>query len=257
MYNRLKFHDKVLAFIKSLYLTNRLFYLLTVIGVLFTISNWLKSIYPFVWLLVLMLLLLILVEIVMLYQKNSFQAKRILPEKFSNSDPNEVYIQVKNKYPFKVLGSLIDELPFQFQKRDFSIPFSLAGKNTTTLQYEVRPVERGEYFFGKINLYVSSAIGLVKRRYIFGEGQMVKVYPSYIQMKKYDFLAISNRLMFQGIKKVRRIGHTMEFEQIKEYIPGDDVRTINWKSTAKKNQLMVNQYQDEKMQPVYAIIDSG
>lgn len=204
-----------------------------------------------------MLLLLILVEIVMLYQKNSFQAKRILPEKFSNSDPNEVYIQVKNKYPFKVLGSLIDELPFQFQKRDFSIPFSLAGKNTTTLQYEVRPVERGEYFFGKINLYVSSAIGLVKRRYIFGEGQMVKVYPSYIQMKKYDFLAISNRLMFQGIKKVRRIGHTMEFEQIKEYIPGDDVRTINWKSTAKKNQLMVNQYQDEKMQPVYAIIDSG
>jgi uncharacterized protein (DUF58 family) len=49
----------------------------------------------------------------------------------------------------------------------------------------------------------------------------------------------------------------MEFEQIKEYVQGDDLRTINWKATAKKNQLMVNQYQDEKSQNVYMVIDKG
>jgi uncharacterized protein (DUF58 family) len=86
---------------------------------------------------------------------------------------------------------------------------------------------------------------------------MVPVYPSIIQMQQYDFLAISNKLSLFGLKKIRRIGHTQEFEQIKEYVPGDDIRTLNWKATAKQNQLMVNQYQDEKSQPIYSIIDTG
>jgi uncharacterized protein (DUF58 family) len=86
---------------------------------------------------------------------------------------------------------------------------------------------------------------------------MVPTYPAYLQLKKYDLLAISNNLTMYGIKKIRRIGHTMEFEQIKDYVLGDDLRTINWKATAKRNQLMVNQFQDEKSQPVYSVIDKG
>lgn len=49
----------------------------------------------------------------------------------------------------------------------------------------------------------------------------------------------------------------MEFEQIKEYVQGDDIRTINWKATSKQNKLMVNQYQDEKSQRIYMLIDKG
>ena len=86
---------------------------------------------------------------------------------------------------------------------------------------------------------------------------MVPVYPSFIQMQKYDFLAIGNHLTQIGLKKIRRIGHTSEFEQIKNYVVGDDYRTINWKATAKQAQLMVNQFQDEKSQPIYSIIDTG
>ena len=86
---------------------------------------------------------------------------------------------------------------------------------------------------------------------------MVKVYPSFIQMKKLDFLALDQKISMHGIKRIRRIGHTMEFEQIKEYVRGDDVRTINWKATAKQGNLMVNQFQDERSQPVYSIIDCG
>jgi uncharacterized protein (DUF58 family) len=85
---------------------------------------------------------------------------------------------------------------------------------------------------------------------------MVPTYPSFIQLRKFDLIALTYRSEY-GIKRVRRIGHTMEFEQIKEYVLGDDIRTINWKATAKKNRLMVNQFQDEKSQPIYSIIDKG
>ncbi len=86
---------------------------------------------------------------------------------------------------------------------------------------------------------------------------VVPNYPSFLQLKKYDFIAFTNRLKLFGLKKIRRIGHTMEFEQIKDYTSGDDVRNINWKATAKRNSLMVNQFQDEKSQPVYSVIDKG
>lgn len=193
----------------------------------------------------------------MLYSSSGLNGKRILPEKFSNSDSNDVNIQLKNKYSFKIYVAIVDELPVQFQKRDFFKTTHILGKNNNTLQYQVRPIDRGEYLFGNLNCYVSSIIGLIRRRYTFDNKQMVKVYPSFIQMKKYDFLAIDNRLQQIGLKKIRRIGHTMEFEQIKEYVVGDDVRTVNWKATAKHGHLMVNQYQDEKMQPIYSIIDTS
>ena len=124
-------------------------------------------------------------------------------------------------------------------------------------EYAVRPVERGEYVFGNLNVFASSPLKIAKRRFTFEKDRMAPVYPSIIQMQQYDFLAISNRLTEIGLKKIRRIGHTQEFEQIKEYVPGDDFRTINWKATAKKNQLMVNQYQDEKSQPIFSLIDTG
>lgn len=76
-------------------------------------------------------------------------------------------------------------------------------------------------------------------------------------MRKYELMAISNRLTEVGIKRIRRIGQNMEFELIKEYVRGDDFRTINWRATARKNSLMVNHYQDERSQQVYSLIDKG
>lgn len=193
----------------------------------------------------------------MVFNRNGLNGERILPEKFSNSDNNPVSIILTNNYPFKIYVGIIDEIPVQFQKRDFFRSIPIVGNNKNTFLYELRPVERGEYIFGNLNCYVSSAIGLIQKRHTFSKEQLVKVYPSFIQMKKFDFLAIDNRLSHFGLKKIRRIGHTMEFEQIKEYVAGDDVRTVNWKATGKHARLMVNQYQDEKMQPVYSIIDTS
>jgi uncharacterized protein (DUF58 family) len=76
-------------------------------------------------------------------------------------------------------------------------------------------------------------------------------------MRKYELLAIHNRLTETGIKKIRKIGNNQEFELIKEYVQGDDIRTINWKATARRSSLMVNHYQDERSQQVYCLIDKG
>ena len=225
---------------------------------MFLISFWIAIFYTIAWILAIVLCALILVDLSLLFgTKKGIKAHRNLPEKFSNSDENPVQIFVDNDYSFKVELKLIDELPVQFQKRDFEIVQEINPKDNFTFNYVVKPFERGKYNFGFMNMYASTSLKIFAKRYRFDNEQKVAVYPSYIQMKKYEFLAMSNRLTEFGLKKIRRIGHTMEFEQIKNYVSGDDVRTINWKATAKKGALMVNQYQDEKSQPIYSIIDVG
>ena len=222
------------------------------------LSYWIPVIYPIAWLLTFVLLGLFLFDTYLLYANSKgIDAQRSLPKKLSNSDFNPINFTFQSFYPFKVFISVIDELPVQFQKRDFEYKKSLAKGVKQEFEYTVRPVDRGEYTFGNLNVYASSPLKIIKRRFVFQKDQMVPVYPSIIQMQQYDFLAISNKLTQFGLKKIRRIGHTQEFEQIKEYVPGDDFRTINWKATAKNDQLMVNQYQDEKSQPIYSIIDTG
>lgn len=203
------------------------------------------------------MLLLILTDIVTLYSKTGMTAKRLVPEKLSNSDTNSIFINLQNLYKFRTYIEVIDEVPVQFQKRDFKKNLTVGAGERAQFDYGLRPVERGEYQFGKLNIFVSTQLKLVKKRQVFDEDQKAKVYPSFIQMRQYDFLAIDNRLRQPGLKKIRRIGHTQEFEQIKEYVTGDDVRSINWKATAKQSNIMVNQYQDEKAQPIYSLIDTG
>ena len=184
-------------------------------------------------------------------------ARRITPEKMSNGDENKIMLSISNQLPFAVEVMVIDELPVQFQIRDFFYKRKIEPQNDSVIEYTLRPVKRGEYHFGKINIYVSGKISLIRRRFSFADDQMVPVYPSFIQMRKYELLAIHSRITEGGLKKMRRIGASTEFEQIREYVQGDEFRRINWKATARKNSFMVNNYQEEKAQQVYSIIDKG
>ncbi len=200
----------------------------------------------------------LLTDLILLYRtRRGLHGHRFAPEKLSNGDENEIRIYLQSFYPFEAFLRVIDEIPHQFQRRDVSFYVSLAAGENKTIRYNLRPVKRGEYSFGAVNVFVSSPIGFICRRFRFSADKLVPVYPSFIQMRKYELLAISNRLEDVGIKKIRRIGQNMEFELIKEYVSGDDIRTINWKATARKNQLMVNHYQDEKSQQVYSLVDKG
>jgi uncharacterized protein (DUF58 family) len=216
------------------------------------------ALYTAVWYIILILVSFLALDILILFfAKKGVEANRITPEKLSNGDENLIIISIKNFYTFPVSIKIIDEIPFQFQIRNFEIKRVLKGSSQEEVNYFLRPTARGEYSFGNLNVFVSSPLQMISRRFTFDKDQMVPTYPSYIQLRKYDLIAFSNNLFQYGIKKIRRIGHTMEFEQIKEYVAGDDIRTLNWKATAKKNALMVNQFQDEKSQSVYMVIDKG
>ena len=244
--------------LKSIYIQHLFFYILLGIGGVFFISFFVKWMFDMAMVLLVLLLLVTVIDLFMLYTgKKGIEAERELPDRLSNGDNNIIHIRLKNNYPLPVTLEIIDEIPFQFQKRDFLMQVRLNGGEKTEIEYVLRPTERGEYLFGKLNVYVKSPVRLVSKRYIFCENVVVASYPSFIQLRKYDMMAFSNQLSQYGLKRIRRIGHTMEFEQIKDYTQGDDLRTINWKATSKKNVLMVNQYQDEKSQPVYQVIDTG
>jgi len=244
--------------LKSLYINHLFFYILMGIGGLFFLSFFVKWMFDVAVILFLLYLLVTFIDIfVLYYSKNGIETVRELPDRLSNGDENIIRISLKNNYPIPVFLEIIDEIPFQFQKRDFLVQLRLGENEKKVIEYSLRPTERGEYFFGKLNVYVKSSIRLVSKRYISAENSYIATYPSFIQLRKYDMMAFSNQMLGYGLKRIRRIGQTMEFEQIKEYVQGDDMRIINWKATSKKNALMVNQYQDEKSQPVYQVIDTG
>ena len=225
---------------------------------LFACAFFFPFLYSATWYLFIILVSFLFLDILILFvAKNGIDGNRKIAEKLSNGDENPIAITIKNYYTFSILVKVIDEIPFQFQVRNFEINRKIKASSQDEIQYFLRPTERGEYHFGKLNIYVSSPLRLISRRFMFENGHMVPTYPSYIQLRKYDLMAFSNNLFQYGVKKIRRIGHTIEFEQIKEYVQGDDIRTLNWKATAKKNSLMVNQFQDEKSQSVYMVIDKG
>jgi uncharacterized protein (DUF58 family) len=184
-------------------------------------------------------------------------AKRITADRFSNGDDNKIVLEVKNEMPFTAHFEVIDELPVQFQKRDWVVKQPFKPQEQKNIVYKLRPIERGEYQFGNILVYVKSLLGLVMRRHDIDAKVTVPVYPSFMQMRKYELLSQTTIQTEHGSKRMRKIGHSMEFEQIKEYVRGDDIRTINWKATARKGNLMVNNYTDEKSQQVYCVIDKG
>lgn len=206
----------------------------------------------------LIIIMLMFLDVALIFNpKKGVTARRIMAEKLSNGDDNKIIIELKSKYPYSIKAKVIDEIPDQFQVRDFSYSLNLKAHEEERIQYTLKPVKRGEYEFGKINVFVSTQIFFVRRKHAIKASKTVPVYPSYIQMRKYELLAISNKLTEGGIKKIRKVGQTMEFDQIRNYVPGDNYRSVNWKATARKAELMVNHYQDEKAQQVYSIIDKG
>jgi uncharacterized protein (DUF58 family) len=248
----------VQLFYKDLFLTPRLFICLSISVVFFLVAFFFPWLGILPKMLFLVIVLILLTDLLMLYStaKGIF-ARRHAPEKLSNGDDNQLGIYIENRYPFAVDAGIIDEIPFQFQKRDLWFKTTLKPRQRKLINYLLRPTKRGEYEFGDIRVFAQSPLGLVSRRYTIAQAEILPVYPSFLQMRKYELMAISNRLTDIGIKKIRRLGHSMEFEQIKNYVPGDDYRTINWKATARQGVLMTNSYTDEKSQHVYCVIDKS
>lgn len=241
--------------LRSIYLTSLFFYCLLGIAILFVFAfffPWLMLVAQFI---LLAFVAVCLWEFVFLWGKSGkIQVQRIYPEKLSNGDWNALKIIIQSSYALNIHARIIEEIPILLQQRDFHYQKKLLPHQQEEINYQVRPTKRGIYDFGFCNVFVTH-LGFIERRIRQLEAVDLPCYPSFIQLKKYQLMATTNRLNEMGVKRIRRIGSTMEFESIKEYQRGDEYRFINWKATAKTNRLMVNQYEDERSQPIYSFID--
>ncbi|MEX1000748.1 MAG: DUF58 domain-containing protein [Crocinitomicaceae bacterium] len=244
-------------FFRCLYLSYEFFIGLLLIAVIFVFG----FAYPAMFLvgqaaLGLFLALCLLEFIILNSKKQAIIGTRSVMNPLSVGDDNRVAIVVKNRYNFPVRAVVYDNPPKQLQLRDKFFKKSLGAGEKKTFNYLIHPSERGEFKFFDIYIYCSTLTHLIQRKVIVKSEAVVPAYPSIIQMKRYE-LKVFAQTAASGIKKIRRLGHNNEFEQIKNYVQGDDIRTVNWKATSRKNELMVNQYQDEREQQVYAIIDKS
>jgi uncharacterized protein (DUF58 family) len=251
--NLIAFWDKT-----SFHLNRIVYYILFGAAVLFMLSYFVSFLFTIAQLVLVCTAIAVIIDFFLLYRiRKGIQAHRIIPSRLSNGDENKIRIEMENGYDFKVQCQVIDELPSQLQERKWIRHLDMEAQTSSAFEYWIRPNERGEYEFGNINVYVEGPLRLSKRRYLFQQEETVKVYPSYIQMKRYQLVATGTHLQQTGVKRMRKLGHSMEFEQIKEYVRGDDYRTINWKATARRGDLMVNNYTDERSQQIYCVINKG
>lgn len=244
-----------MRFLKNSYFTNLFFYSLIGIATLFVLSFFYPWLFIFAQIVGFIFIGLCAWEIIFLFGKRkTVKVQRQYPDKLSNGDWNDMKIIIESTYPMPIRARVIEELPAILQKRDFHYELKLFSFQPETISYQIRPTKRGLYNFGLCQVFVSH-LGLIERRFRQGELKDIPCYPSFIQLKKYQLMATTNRLNEIGVKRIRRIGSTMEFESIRDYQRGDEYRFINWKATAKSKRLMVNQYEDERSQPVYSFID--
>jgi uncharacterized protein (DUF58 family) len=251
----MKIYDRLL---RPLFLGKRFYWVFAAIIVLFMLSYGIPALFPISKFILLGFGCFILLDYISLFiMKEPVKMRRIMSDRFSNGDDNNVELQITNKYPFRIHARIVDEIPEQFQARRFSLQSVINSREEKTINYVLRPVERGVYEFHAIRLFAKSPLQLLVRRVTQETNQKVKVLPSYFLLKQFELQAHSSNLVDSGSKKIRKIGHSLEFEQIKEYVTGDDIRSINWKATARKGQLMVNNFTDERSQQIYCIIDKG
>jgi uncharacterized protein (DUF58 family) len=244
--------------IADLFIDNRWYTLMIIDIFLFIIAFFVPFLLYVASVYLLVFLVLTGMDYLMLFLgKRNVVAQRIVNERLNLGFDNTISLSVRNAFPFPVHIRLIDEIPVQFQDRKFNKHFTVAASGRQVVEYDLKPVTRGEYIFERILCYVKSPLGLLQRRCISNAGQMVKVYPSTKYLRQYQLLALSDSNQYAGSKKIRKLGHSMEFEQIREYVPGDDMRTINWKATARKGSMMVNNYIDARSQQIYCLIDKG
>ncbi len=246
-----------MRFIKSLYLQNAFFYGLLLLATCFVLSFFVKLLYIPVAVVFWFFLAACLWDLVFLYAgKGRVVLARQYPERLSNGDENELGIEVVSYYPQRVHVRLLEEFPIQLQIRDQEYEATVMARERKLWRFFIRPVQRGVYSFKRCHALVSK-VGLFARKFTLDESLEIACYPSFIQLRKYQLLATTDRLVELGIKRIRKIGASTEFDHIREYVRGDDYRHLNWRATAKHKKLLVNQYQEEKSQPIYCLIDTG
>ena len=240
----------------------RTYVYLTALGVILAIAAWPFGIHNIVFLFWNLLLLgLLALDAFLTPSAKVLTASRESGQKLYFKTENDVSFFVRNthkKYPLKVEGK--DESLRHFTVADDyfdELSHTILPGKEQEFTYTVIPAKRGSFDTKNVYLRFRGILGLCVKHATIPCPATRKVYPNVRDLSKYRLMMQKNRLLPKGDKSLRQYGAGSDFESLRTYVEGDDYRKINWAATARENKLMVNQYQLERDQPVYILLDIG
>jgi uncharacterized protein (DUF58 family) len=185
--------------------------------------------------------------------------RRLASDKLSLGDWNPVEIHLDNPTPRRQPVAVREQPPATFElDRPLVVTRALEPGASQVSMYHIRPPRRGDAHFGDLYVRVEGPLRLVRRTFRQASTrQDVRVYPNLRELRRYDLLVRRGLEAQPGGRAVRVAGASTEFERVREYLPDDEFRRINWKATARRGQPLVNQYEAERSQNLVLLLDAG
>jgi uncharacterized protein (DUF58 family) len=184
-------------------------------------------------------------------------AERDAPSSFPLGVFTPVRLRLTNPGPRPVDIEVFDLHPPFAETEGLPQRLKLPARGWARIEYRLRPTRRGDQDFGAVDLLLRRPADLWRRRMLTGRGQSVRVVPNFQAVARYAILALADQLGQIGIRVGRQRGEGLEFQELREYRTGDSLRRIDWKATARRQQLISRQYQEEKNQQIICLIDCG
>ena len=186
------------------------------------------------------------------------QIERALAERFHIGAQTEVRINVFNHLGRAVSLHLKDEYPPEMHLHGVrEAHLRLAAQSTATLIYGLTPPRRGRFEFGRIAVRHVSRLGLAWCETRAGEAEAVKVYPNIRRAREAELKALGARSLVAAHRRTSWRGEGRDFESLREYVPGDELRHVSWSATARRGRLTTRQYQIERDQTILIALDAG
>jgi uncharacterized protein (DUF58 family) len=187
-----------------------------------------------------------------------FHLSREFDRRFAIGDASRVSVKIDNASPHRFVVRLKDEYPPDMKLNEpREAAFEVGPQQTAEFFYHVTPPKRGRYEFGKTVVRFRSRLGLVWCQAELGEAQHVKVYPNMRRAREMELKALGARSFLAIQRRAVRRGEGREFESMRDYVRGDELRHISWTATARRGKLTTRQYQIERDQTVMIALDAG
>jgi uncharacterized protein (DUF58 family) len=184
--------------------------------------------------------------------------ERRAPERLVVGQSAEIELYLRNPGRRQVTADVFDELPRDLISPDPQFQaVRVAAGGDCVLRYRVTPELRGDRVLGGVVALVRSPLGLLRRRVVAGEGQVLPVYPDASRFLRREALDPRRVLASLGVKPKRQRGEGMDFESLREYVAGDDPRRIDWRATARRGRLVTRLYQHERNHTVMIAVDTS
>ncbi len=196
-------------------------------------------------------------DALMLFRTIRPRAERLLPASLAIGQRSEAALRVHNQGTRAIALRLFDEHPACFDVQGLPARLHAAAGGWAQATYAFRPLERGRHRFGQTAMLVRSPLAIWDRHLRAGAATLAHVYPNFAAVAKYALLATDHRLSQIGIRQRRRRGEGLEFHQLREHRQGDSLRQIDWKATSRQHKLIAREYQDERDQHVFFLVDCG